>query len=155
MKVTVWNINAALDQLGYRASLRLLPANTYFTYTNDSRNHAQVIDSGWSTDYPSADDFIGKLTCNYFVPRDGPHTTDGSESCDPVFDKQVARAASLQATEPQADNALWARLDRELTDLAIWLPTVTPNEVDLVSRRAGNYQYNPIWGTLLDHFWVQ
>ena len=57
MKVTVWNSPtpqvgvdetrdtvATLRQLGYRASLRLLPDNTYFTYTNDSRNHAQVIE---------------------------------------------------------------------------------------------------------------
>ena len=57
----------ALNELGYHASLRLLPNSTYFTYTNDSRNHAQVIDGGWSADYASADDFIGKLTCSYFV----------------------------------------------------------------------------------------
>jgi hypothetical protein len=43
----------------------------------------------------------------------------------------------------------------KLTDLAIWLPTVTPNEVDLISGRAGNYQYNPNWGVLLDQLWVR
>ena len=113
MSVTVWNTPGprgaigetndavtALNELGYRASLRLLPDSTYFTYTNDSRNHAQVIDGGWSADYPSADDFIGKLTCSYFVPRDGLNTTDASEYCDPAFDTQVAHAASLQATDP-------------------------------------------------------
>jgi ABC-type transport system substrate-binding protein len=80
-KITVWNTPGpagsiaetkdtvtALRQLGYRASLRLLPTSTYFTYTNDSRNHAQVIDAGWSADYASADDFVGKLTCSYFIP---------------------------------------------------------------------------------------
>src|SRR5262249_32903317 len=65
-----------LRPLGYRASLRLLPDSTYFTYTNDSRNHAQVIDGGWGADYPSADDFLGKLTCNHFAPRNGLATTD-------------------------------------------------------------------------------
>lgn len=168
MKVTVWNAPGpqgaidetkdsvtALQQLGYRASLRILPSSTYFTYTNDSRNHAQVIDGGWSADFPTADDFIGKLTCSYFVSRDGPDTTDDSEFCDPAIDRQVARAASLQATDPNAADALWARLDRELTDLAIWLPTVTPDEIDLVSRRVGNYRYNPAWGALLDQLWVR
>jgi hypothetical protein len=48
----------ALRELGYHASLRLLPVNTYFTYTNDSRNRAQVIDGGWSADYTSANDFL-------------------------------------------------------------------------------------------------
>ena len=169
MKVTVWNINgppqaavdetreavAALDQLGYHASLRLLPNSTYFTYTNDSRNHAQVIDGGWSADYAAANDFIGKLTCSYFIPRDGLDTTDASEFCDPAFDKQIARAASLQTSDPPAADALWTRLDRDLTDLAIWLPTVIPNEVDLISRRVGDYQYNPVWGVLLDQLWVR
>jgi ABC-type transport system substrate-binding protein/DNA-binding SARP family transcriptional activator len=169
MKVTVWNTNgppqaavdetrdavAALDQLGYRASLRLLPDSTYFTYTGDSRNQAQVIDGGWSADYASANDFIGKLTCSYFLPADGPATTDASEFCDPTGDRQIARADSSQTTDPPAAAASWARLDRKLTNLAIWLPTVTPNEVDLVSRRAGNYQYNPVWGVLLDQLWVR
>ena len=53
-----------------------------------------------------------------------------------------------------AAGALWARLDRQLTNLAIWLPTVTPNEIDLISRRIGNYQYNPVWGALIDQLWV-
>jgi ABC-type transport system substrate-binding protein/DNA-binding SARP family transcriptional activator len=166
MRVTVWNNTgppqvetratvAALNQLGYRASLRLLPDNTYFTYVNDSRNRAQVIDGGWGADYAAADDFIGKLTCRYFVPGDGQDTTNASEFCDAAFDRQVAHAASLQTTDPARADAIWVRLDRELTNLAIWLPTATPNEVDLLSRRVGNYQYNPIWGVLLDQLWVR
>jgi len=168
MQITVWNtptpqtaVNetrdtvTALRQLGYRASLRLLPDSTYFGYTNDSRNRAQVIDGGWSADFPSADDFIGKLTCDSYVPRNGLATTDASEFCDPAVDRQIARAAALQSSDPPAAGALWARLDRQLTDLAIWLPTVTPSETDLISRRAGNYQYNPVWGALIDQIWVR
>ena len=37
----------ALRELGYGASLRLLPVSTYFTYTADSRNRAQVVDGGF------------------------------------------------------------------------------------------------------------
>ncbi|MBO0815515.1 MAG: ABC transporter substrate-binding protein, partial [Actinobacteria bacterium] len=168
MKITVWNTPApqanvtetryavaALRQLGYRASLRLLPDSTYFTYTNDSRNHAQVIDAGWSADYPSADDFLGKLTCPHFVPGNGQATTDASEFCSPALDRQISRAAQLQTTDPPAAAALWARLDHELTGLAIWLPTVTPNETDLISARIGNYQYNPVWGALIDQLWTR
>jgi len=88
MRVTVWDVSPspegaikeaadtvrALRQLGYRAGLRLLPPSTYFAYTGDSRNRAQVIDGGWSADYASADDFISKLTCAYFVPGNGVAT---------------------------------------------------------------------------------
>lgn len=168
MKITVWNTPTpptavaetrdtvtALRELGYRASLRLLPDSTYFTYTNDSRNHAQVIDGGWSADYPSADDFIGKLTCNHFAPGNGQATTDASEFCNPALDKQIARAAQLQTTDPPAAAALWARLDQQLTGLAIWLPTVTPNETDLLSSHTRNYHYNPVWGALIDQLSVR
>jgi len=169
MTVTVWNSPpvpqgaiaetqaavAALRLLGYRASLRLLPGSTYFTYTNDSRNQAQVIDGGWSADYPSADDFIGKLTCSHFVPANGQATTDASELCDHALDGQIATAAALQSTDPLAAAAAWAQLDRQLTNLAIWLPTVIPNEIDLISRRTGNYQYNPVWGALIDQLWIR
>lgn len=54
-----------------------------------------------------------------------------------------------------AADALWARLDRRLTNLAIWLPTVTPNETDLISRRVRNYHYNPVWGPLIDQLWLR
>ena len=58
-------------------------------------------------------------------------------------------------TDPQAAATRWAQLDRQLTDRAVFLPTVTPNEVDLLSRRAGNFQYNPVWGALIDQLWVR
>jgi peptide/nickel transport system substrate-binding protein len=168
MKVTVWNTPGpagsidetketvtALRQLGYRAALRMLPSSTYFAYTGDSRNRAQVIDGGWSADYASANDVLGKLACSYFSPANGPATTDGSELCDPSVDRQIAAAGALQAGDPAVAAARWARIDRELTDRAVFLPTVTPNEVDLVSRRAGGYKYDPVWGVLLDQLWVR
>jgi hypothetical protein len=148
-------LSAADAPLGFHASLRLLPDSTYFTYTSDSRNQAQVVGGGWSANYPTADALIGQLTCSYFVPGDGLDTTDASEFCDHRFDRQVAHAAPLQTIDPVAANAIWARLDRELTNLAIWLPTVTPNEIDLLSPRVGNHQYNPVWGALIDQLWVR
>jgi peptide/nickel transport system substrate-binding protein len=168
MTVTVWNSPGppgavaethdavtALKQLGYRASLRILPDNTYFTYTNDSRNHAQVIDGGWSADYASANDLAGKLRCSYFVPGNGLATINASESCAPAIDRQIKQAAAEQASDPLAAATSWARIDHELTNLAILVPTVTPDEVDLISHRVGNYQYNPVWGVLLDQLWVR
>lgn len=168
MQVTVWDTSApqfalnegqtavaALKQLGYRATLRILPDSTYFTYTNDIRNHAQIVDEGWSVDYPTANDFFAKLKCSGFIPDNGPGTIDNSFFCNPAIDKQINRAASLQTTDPAAAIRQWTRLDRELTNLAIWLPTVTANETDLISPRVGNYQYNPLWGALVDQLWVR
>jgi ABC-type transport system substrate-binding protein/DNA-binding SARP family transcriptional activator/DNA-binding beta-propeller fold protein YncE len=168
MPVSVWDTHvpaplrdegrvtvAALRELGYRASLHLLPDSTFFSYTNDSRSRAQIIDGGWSADYPTADDFISRLKCASFVPDDSPATSDPSGFCDTAFDRQADHAASLQRTNTAAAAALWGRLDRQLTDRAILLPTVTPNETDFISRRVHNYQYNPVWGVLLDQLWVR
>jgi peptide/nickel transport system substrate-binding protein len=90
----------------------------------------------------------------YFVPANGVATTDASEFCDHSYDMQVERAAVLQNTDTPAANKLWTRLDHELTDRAILLPTVTLSPTDLVSRRVGDYHYNPVWGVLADQLWL-
>jgi hypothetical protein len=74
-----------LRQLGYRTSLRILPFSTFFAYTNDSRNYVQVIDGGWSADSASAGEFIGKLTCAYFVPATESPPPTPANSATPVW----------------------------------------------------------------------
>jgi ABC-type oligopeptide transport system substrate-binding subunit len=143
---------AALRQLGYRATLHL--SGDFLDYANNSRNHAQVIDGGAGANYPATDGFFITLTCAAFVPDNAHATGDSTEFCNHAIDRQIARAANLQRTNPTAASAAWARLDRQLTNLAVWLPTVTPNEADLLSTRVGNYQYNPVWGPLIDQLWV-
>jgi hypothetical protein len=66
---------------------------------------------------------------------------------------QKAEIAGL--TAPTAANTLWTSIDHTLTDQADWVPTVNLREVDLVSNRLGNYQFNPVWGFLIDQSWVR
>ena len=140
-------LTGLLRQLGYRATLHILNDRRFLEYTGDPRNHAQVVSGGWSVDYPSPSNFFGNLTCGSY--------TDSSEYCNPAVAKQIKRAASLQATRPDEATALWARLDRQITDQAVWLPTVTPRATTILSKRVGNYQNNPFWGTLIDQLWVR
>ncbi len=51
----------------------------------------------------------------------------------------------LEATDPDAAVALWARIERDIVDLAPWVPLFTPAHAHVVSERVGNYQYNPEW----------
>jgi ABC-type transport system substrate-binding protein len=62
----------------------------------------------------------------------------------------VARLAGGAKTR-----ALWQSVDRQLTNQAVWVPIVTPREVDLTSNRLHNYEYNPVWGFLADQSWLQ
>jgi YVTN family beta-propeller protein len=145
---------SVLRELGYRASLRLLPDAAFLRYTDDSRHHAQVASGGWSADYPSPSAIIGKLSCASFIPNGG-RTFNDSEFCDRSIDRQIARAEALNVSDHQAALRAWRRLDREFTDRAIWLSTITTKQTDVVSARVGNYEYNPFWGVLVDQLWVR
>jgi hypothetical protein len=39
-------------------------------------------------------------------------------------------------------------------DQAPAIGLLVPQEVDVVSRRVGNFQDNPAWGTILSQLWV-
>ena len=138
-------VTTLLRQLGYRASLRLLPDAEFFRYTDDSRNGAQVVSGGWGADYPSPSSFIGKLTCGAFIPN-SESTFNTGQFCDREFDRKVARAELLQLTSRARSLQAWSQLDRELTDRAIWLPTATGTLTDIVSNRVGNYRVASVLG---------
>ena len=91
--------------------------------------------------------FIGKLTCAYFVPGDSVATDDASGFCDPSLDQQITRAAAEQTSNPAAAAGQWARLDRQLTDLAIWIPTVTPNDDRLLVQPRSQLPVQPGLGS--------
>ena len=68
----------------------------------------------------------------------------------------MAEAARLQAVDPEAADALWARAERRIVDQAPAVGAYSSINTDLVSERLGNYQYNLFaGGMLLDQAWVR
>jgi peptide/nickel transport system substrate-binding protein len=65
----------------------------------------------------------------------------------------VARARATR--DAAAAGAAWSRVDRLLVDEAPAIPLYTVSRADLVSKRVGNYIYNPEFGVLLDQLWVK
>jgi YVTN family beta-propeller protein len=130
-----------LHSLGYRASVRLERPST-------KPRQEQVGFVGWGADYPSPWDFLTPLSC-------GIADNGWAQFCDPSIDRQKETARAMEATNPQAANLLWARIDRRIVDDAPWLPLVTPKKVDFLSNRVGNYQYSPQWTMLIDQLWVR
>ena len=147
-----------LKRLGYRASVKVLSgaaAPSYFGAVSDSRNRAQIGFAAWVADYPAPSAFINVLlTCNSFRPGDGSQVNI-AEFCDRDIDAKIKRALALQASDPAAAGPLWADIDRSIVDKAPWVPTHTGKGLSFVSKRVGNYQYNPEWGILLDQLWVR
>jgi hypothetical protein len=41
-----------------------------------------------------------------------------------------------------------------MVDAAPWLPLVIQQSVELVSKRVGNYQYHPQYGSLIEQLWL-
>jgi len=166
-KVLVWDTRApaiayeegvavvrALRRLGYEGRLKIVSDSFFQRVVGRGSTHAQVISGGWGADYPSASDFIElKLSCREYRPQSDFNNNIGF--CDPAVDRQIDRAIALQVARPAEANTLWAKIDHELADRAVWLPTVTPKTADFVSKRVGNYQFHPLWGVLVDQLWVR
>jgi peptide/nickel transport system substrate-binding protein len=143
-----------LDQLGYRATLHLLPKGVdYFRYIADSRHRVQIGPSGWIPDYPAASSMLQLLRCDTFVPA-SPTQVNYSEFCDPHADELMRRAAELPADDAAADT-LWAQADQQLSDQAATVPLDNPKSVTFVSRRVGNFQYSQQSGVLYDQLWLR
>ena len=79
----------------------------------------------------------------------------GLQFCNHRIDAQIRQALALQTTDLYLANQLWARIDRAVVDQAPVVPLYTLEQVDIVSSRVGNYQYQPQWGALLDQMWVR
>ena len=82
-------------------------------------------------------------------------TTNLSEFCDHSIDAQMAHASAVQAQDPPAATVLWQRVESALAVQAPYVPIYNSRNVDFVSKRVGNYQYNPTSGALLSQLWVK
>ena len=146
-----------LESLGYRARVKAVDdPRVYFANVADSRVRAQMGYYSWFAGYPSAADLIPpQYSCTAFVPASPGRNTNFSEFCDHSIDAQMERAAALQVHDPAAASVVWQQVEQSLLARAPVVPAYNRSNVDFVSNRVGNYQYNPQWGPLLDQIWVR
>ena len=163
MKVTLWAWSQAegfnrvavkvLRSLGYRVAVKPVVGDRYWSVVGDSRNRAQIGFNGWALGYPDPAPFFDQFSCRAFLP--GNPANLGSGLCDPGIDRQMRRAQAEQLSDPIGSRARWARVDREVTDAAPWVPLMFSKNVNFLSKRVGNYQYNPQQFVLIDQLWVR
>jgi peptide/nickel transport system substrate-binding protein len=166
MRVTVWTSPgywepvareavSTLKRLGYRANLKKARNfDTLMAEEGDETTHGvQAAPVGYYGIPRTPDSILTTLTCDSIRP--GKQNQNPSFFCDREVDARIARARRLQITDPNAAARVWARIENELVDLAPWVPLVTPWSGDLVSKRVGNYQYNPAGRVLDDQLWVR
>ena len=93
---------SVLRSLGYRASVRRIASDQYFSYVNNSDNHVSAGIYGWIQDFADPYDFLGQLfTCASFRPHSAENF-NVSEYCDPGFDRLVRRATAASSADPVA-----------------------------------------------------
>lgn len=148
-------LQSVLNQIGYKASVKPISGNIFFTYVQNTKNKVQINVQQWYQDYPAASDFLHVLFgCESFHP--------GSDSsiniagfCDPKINAQMHKALKLEQTSESAANALWAKVDRQVTDAAPMATLFTPKHIDFVSSRVGNFTFSKQFYWLVDQSWVQ
>jgi YVTN family beta-propeller protein len=135
-----------LRSLGYRVRLHVVP---FASITEAMRERFQLsVDGDWVANYPDPSAYLPQ----FFGCGGG---TSNGYYCNPALDREMRQASLLETTDPARAPAVWELVDAQITDAAIWVPTVTEREVDLVSRRLRNYEFNPVWGFIVDQSWLR
>src|SRR5712691_1820044 len=57
-KATAVYLQSVLNQIGYKASVKPISGNIFFTYAQNTKNKVQINVQQWYQDYPAASDFL-------------------------------------------------------------------------------------------------
>lgn len=148
-------LQSVLNQIGYKATVKPISGNIFFTYVQNTKNKVQINVQQWYQDYPAASDFLYILFgCESFHP--------GSDSsiniagfCNKRINAQMHKALDLGTRDETGANALWSRIDRMVTDQAPMATLFTPKHIDFVSKRVGNFTFSKQFYWLVDQSWVK
>jgi peptide/nickel transport system substrate-binding protein len=148
-------MQSVLTDIGYEADVKPISPNIQFTYIQNTNNNVQISITQWYQDYPAASDFLNILFgCASFTP--------GSDSsiniagfCDKDIQAKMDGALAQGVTDPEGANAVWAEVDKMVTDKAPMAALFTPKHVDFVSKRLGNFQFNNQFYWMITQSWVQ
>jgi peptide/nickel transport system substrate-binding protein len=148
-------LQSLLNQLGWKATVKVLSNNIQFTYIQNTKNHVQISLTQWYQDYPAASDFLNVLFgCGSYNP--GSDTSINIAGfCDKKIQAQMDKAEALGATNPKAANVLWGQIDKQVTDASAAAVLFNPKNIDFVSKRVGNFTFSDQYYFLIDQAWVQ
>ena len=108
---------SVLNQIGYKASVKAISGNIFFTYRRRTRRTRcrSTCSSGTRTTR------LHRTSCNILFGCDSFHP--GSDSsiniagfCDKKIDAQMKHALALASEDEDAANAEWAKIDHAVTD---------------------------------------
>ena len=110
----------------------------------------------WYQDYPAASDFLYILFgCESFHPGSDSSINMARASATRRSTRRCTRRSSVAVTNEQRANAMWAQIDRMVTDQAPMVTLFNPKHVDFVSKRVGNFTFSKEFYWLVAKSWVQ
>jgi peptide/nickel transport system substrate-binding protein len=145
-----------LNKIGYKATGQYLADGIQYPYVQNSKNHSKwnVAWSAWYQDYPAPSDFLNVLLGCGSIHPNSDASPNIAAFCDKSIQAQMDQAEAM-GTNPDAANAIWQKVDHEMTDQAPWVDLYNPKQIDFLSKRVGGYQWNPQWYILIDQLWVK
>ena len=146
---------SVLNEIGFKATSKAISGNIAFTYPQNTKNHVQINVQQWYQDYPAASDFLHILFgCESFHPG-SDSSINMAGFCNKPINNQMNAALKLENTNFPKANAMWAKIDRQVTDQAPMATMFTPKHLDFVSKRVGNFVFSKQFYWLVDQSWVQ
>jgi peptide/nickel transport system substrate-binding protein len=146
-----------LNSIGYKASAQILNASIQYPYVQNSKNHGawNIAWSAWYQDYPAPSDFLNVLLGCGSIHPNSDASPNIAAFCDKSIQAKMDQAETTGVTDANAANDIWAQVDHSMTDQAAWVDLYNPKQIDFLSKRVGNYQWNPQWYILIDQLWVK
>ena len=148
-------VQSVLNEIGYKASVKPISVNIFFTYVQNTKNKVQINVQQWYQDYPAASDFLYVLFgCESFHPG-SDSSINFSGFCNKPINALMHKALTLAVTNEASANILWTKVDKEVTDQAPMATLFNPKHIDFVSKRVGNFTFSKQFYWLVDQSWVQ
>jgi peptide/nickel transport system substrate-binding protein len=140
-KPTVEYYADVLNQIGFKATVKIVPAETYFATIGDRKLKVQTGWANWSQDYPHPADFIDVLLNPDRVVSTGNNNYSYNAS-DKKFASEINAVSKLPIDA--ASEKQWAAIDREAQEKAYWAVYGTRKQTNFYSTRmdpkcAGGY----------------
>jgi peptide/nickel transport system substrate-binding protein len=145
-----------LEKIGYKASAQILTGSIQYPYVQNSKNHSKwnIAWSAWYQDYPAPSDFLNVLLGCGSIHPNSDASPNIAAYCNKSIQAKMDQAEQMSVSNPDGANNIWAEVDHDMTDQAVWVDMYNPKQIDFLSKRVGNYQWNPQWYILIDQLWV-
>jgi ABC-type transport system substrate-binding protein len=133
-----------LRKLGFRSHAAELGPSSFDPDRWRGAHPVLLAIAGWVADSPQAAGFLeGIVGCG--------NRNNVSGFCDRGIDAAIAHAQTAGGDAGVA----WQAVERRIAREAPVVPLQNPREVVITARRAGNVQFHPFDGVLLDRIWVR